>query len=99
VLLFKRLRFLFGEQSFGRLDDVCDGAAPFDGNETEDMRALAPIQHVRIPFGLAPIDEGFSGRPARGVDDTWTGSLAISGAGVAPGRTAKALPAAACLNP
>jgi hypothetical protein len=53
-LLCERFRLLFGEELFGRLDNLLNGAPLFDRNEAEPMRPLTPIQHMGVTCGFAP---------------------------------------------
>ena len=56
-LIVERFGFLFGEKLIGRLDDCWHLGLLLDRDEAECLRALAPVEHVSVTLGLAPVDE------------------------------------------
>ncbi len=51
------LGFFFVDEAVGRQHDVLRFVGVHGGHEAELVRALAPVEHVRVVLGLVPIDQ------------------------------------------
>jgi hypothetical protein len=63
-LLLKRFRLLLFEKSIRRFDGgrFYRTVMP-DRSKAESVSALAPVEHMSVPVGLAPIDQRLSNSP------------------------------------